>query len=434
MLKLCVRLTAFLGLLLFAGNAFAEGFALYEYSARGVALGGATVARKPDPSALAYNPSLIARLNGSHLQFGASAITPDGKMQYTDASGNSDSTRLKPRTWLIPHFYYTQQISDRVTVGVGEFSRFGLGFEYPHNWPGRFSIYKVNLQTVSVAPTVAVAATDKLSLGLGAEIMYVSLDMNKRSRVAVPPASPAPFGTLEVDSDIDDAKDYSYGFNVSGHYQFNEQWAAGLVYRSQMKVRAWGDVAYSNMGFTGLQSPVTQAAANQTYGALFHDGTAHAEVVMPDSVAGGISWTPFPELSIEAGAVWTNWSTFRALRIHVPKPVSISETTKQWDDSWRFNVGVEYQPLDWLTLRAGYVYDQSPMTERYEDYLIPSNGRDIYSVGLGFKWDACTLDLAYAYIAPKNRVYSARLEDGVLKGRTQDTRTDILSASLGYEF
>lgn len=427
MLKLCVRLTALFSVLLFSGNAFAEGFALYEYSARGVALGGAVVARKPDPSALAYNPSLIARLNGIHLQAGVSAITPDGKMT-TEVGGDSVTTGLKPRTWLVPHFYYTHQLSDRVTVGVGEFSRFGLGFEYPNEWPGRFNIYKVDLQTVSVTPTVAVAVTDKFSLGLGAELMYVTLDLNRRAS----PPLPYGAGTLEVDSDIDNADDYSYGFNVSGHYQFNDQWAAGLVYRSQMQVRAWGDIAYSNMGSTG--SPMAGVVGNQYYQAAFHDGNAHSEVVMPDSIAGGISWTPFPELSIEAGAVWTKWDTFHALRIHVPQPVRVSNTTKHWDDSWRFNLGVEYQPLDWLTLRAGYVYDQSPMTEAYEDYLIPSDDRDIYSLGVGFKWDACTLDLAYAYIAPRDRAYTARLDDGVLKSKTKDTRTDIFSVTFGYEF
>ena len=55
MVSFCSRLVCALALVLaFSGVARAEGFALYEYSARGIALGGAVVARgNPDASAVA---------------------------------------------------------------------------------------------------------------------------------------------------------------------------------------------------------------------------------------------------------------------------------------------------------------------------------------------------------------------------------------------
>lgn len=404
------------------GTALAEGFALYEWSARGIALGGSTVARKPDASAVAYNPALITKLPGIHIQGGFSAITPDGKMRTTNAAGQSETTTLKPATWAVPHFYYTQQICDRLFFGVGEFSRFGLGFEYPNNWPGRFNIYQVGLTSASVNPNLAFAVTDKLSLAAGVDVTYVSLDLKKRSALPLP--------GRELDSDIKDADDFGLGFNLAGHYQFNDQWAAGISYRSQVKIRAWGDLQYTDVN-GNIPPPV--------YNNLAKDGSAHAEVVLPDSIAGGISYTPIPELSLEVGATWTRWSSFRSLRIHIPVALrqtdpGISESKKMWDDSWRLNAGVEWQALDWLALRAGYVWDQSPMTERYEDYLIPTDGRNIYSLGVGFKYQDWTLDLAYAYIDAKGRSYNASSETHVLDSKAKSTRTDIISATLGYEF
>ena len=174
MRKFCIRLAVLACFLILTGNAHAEGFALYEYSARGVALGGSVMARKPDASAVAYNPALMTRLPGIHIMGGLSAITPDGKMRSTDAFGDTEVTSLKPSTWLIPHMYYTQRLNDRLTVGVGEFSRFGLGFEYPHNWPGRFNVYEVALTTASVNPSIAWAVTDKLSLAAGVEVVYAN--------------------------------------------------------------------------------------------------------------------------------------------------------------------------------------------------------------------------------------------------------------------
>ncbi len=418
--------------LLSCGTAFAEGFALYEYSARGVALGGATVARKPDPSVVATNPALITRLKGAQVQAGFSAITPSGKMETWDDAGDKDTTKLKKNTWLVPNAYYTQQINDNWYFGIGEFSRFGLGFEYPHNWPGRFNVYQVDLQSASINPNIAWAATDKLSLAVGLELVYVSLDLNKRFTGGL--------GSyyFEGDSDISDAHDVAPGFNVAGHYQFSDQWAAGLSYRSQVRVHARGNVEFSYVGdnaaTAGPGESIVRGLLKNGYAQNTNNGQADAVVILPDSVAGGVAWTPIPELSIEAGAIWTRWSTFRSLNIHLPSPMEDSKNRKNWKDTWRLNVGVEWQVLDWLALRAGYVYDQSPMTDKYADYLVPTDGRNIYSLGVGFKYNSWTLDLAYAYIDAKGRNYSQDDYTHVVKSKSVATSTNIVSVSLGYEF
>ncbi len=420
MMKLCTRLLAVVGFLATAGTASAEGFALYEYSARGVALGGATVARKPDPSAVAYNPALITRLKGANVQAGISAITPSGYMSSEDPANGGTDTHLKASTWMVPNFYYTQQINDKFTFGIGEFSRFGLGFEYPHNWPGKNNVYQVELTTASVNPNIAWAVTDKLSLAVGLEVMYLNLDLKKKS--------PLPLPNAQVDANIQNADSVGYGGNLAAHYQFNEQWGAGLVYRSQIKQRAEG---VNEMTVENVPSWIVNGSPLLSN--MDKDHNAHGTVVLPDSLAGAVSWSPMPELSFELGAIWTRWSTFKNLSIHTDD-VGVSRSKKYWDDAWRLNFGVEYDALDWLTLRAGFVYDQSPMTEAYEDYLIPTDGRYIYSAGLGFHWNAWTLDLAYAYIDAVGRKYSARPADGVLDSHAKSTRTDIFSLSVGYQF
>ncbi|SBV98530.1 Membrane protein involved in aromatic hydrocarbon degradation [uncultured delta proteobacterium] len=418
--------------LAFAATALAEGFALYEYSARGIALGGSLVARKPDASAIAYNPALLARLPGVNVMAGVSTITPIGKID-TYENGEKETTGLRKSTWAIPHLYYTHQINDKFTLGVGEFTRYGLGFEYPHNWPGRFNIYEVSLQSASIAPNLAWAATDKLSLAAGPEIVYVNLDLKKRANVPLrlPDGRTTPY-TMEVDSNIQDASDTSIGWNVSGHYQFNDQWAVGLLYRSQVRVHAKGEVEYTMIN---SNSPIP-GLAQGNFDAGFHDGKAHSTVILPDSYTGGIAFTPIPELSFEFAATYTRWSSFRDLNIHLPQPIGESRNHKHWKDVWRLGFGVEYSPLDWLTMRAGYVFDQSPMpTGNNQDYLVPTNDRNIWSLGLGFNWESWTLDLAYAFIDAKSRIYHANAETNVLRSRTHESSaTHIGSISLSYRF
>lgn len=411
----------------FVGMACAEGFALYEYSARGVALGGAVVARKPDASAVAYNPALLARLPGTQIMAGLSTVTPMGKMETWDSDGNKENTGLRASTWAIPHMYFTHQINDKLTFGIGEFTRFGLGFEYPHNWPGRFNIYEVSLKSASINPNIAWAVTDELSLAAGGEIVYVNLDMKKRVDLS---ALTGGLVGVEADSNIQDASDTGLGWDVAAHYQFNDQWAVGFLYRSQVRVHAKGNVEYTLMG-DGKDIPGVRNYFNNQ----FRDGKAHATVILPDSYTGGVSFTPIPELSFEVAATYTRWSSFRGLNIHLPQPIGVSNNPKHWKDVWRIGAGVEYSPLDWLTLRAGYTFDESPMAGQYQDYLVPTNDRNIWSVGLGFTWNSWQADITYAFIDAKGRVYHASDETKVLRSRAHDSNsTHIVSFSLSYAF
>lgn len=398
--------------------ASAEGFALYEYGARGVALGGASMARRPDPSAVAINPALMTRLPGRHAMAGITSITPGGKMEWKTADGRGGSSELKDATWFIPHAYYTHQINDDWFFGVGEFTRFGLGFEYPHDWPGNRNVYEVSLMTVSINPSLAWKATDSLSLAAGVEFLYGVLDLKKRSTVAGLPSY------LEFDTNLRSLEATAFGFNFAGHYQFSEQWAVGLQYRTPVKAKLEGDVEFSNVNMP-----------DAVYEQLpFRDGQASAEVTLPDSIAGGIAWTPVPEFSIEAGFVWTRWSHFDALNIKLPWGLPEAKNPKDWKNTWRLNVGVEWDVLEWLSLRAGYVYDQSPMTEQYEDYLVPTADRHIYSGGLGFRYEAWTVDVAYAYIDAIGRRYSANDRTHTLQSKARASDTHIISFSLGYSF
>lgn len=434
MLRIRVWLLALIFLVAGASNTLAEGFALYEYGARGVALGGAMMARTPDPSAVAFNPALITKLPGQQFMAGFTGIHPVGKMRWEEENGTGGTTELRPGLWAIPHFYYTHQINDDLYFGIGEFTRFGLGFEYPHDWPGRFNIYEVSLVSGSLNPNLAWKVTDKLSIAAGVELVYVDLDLKKRSKFDVP----NPFGptSMEVDTSITEATAWGVGGNIALHYDITDQWAIGLQYRSHVRVHAFGDTEFSYLGLSGAAAGVgpVEAGAHNTYQNTFKDGTAHSVVVLPESISGGIAFTPNEDFSIEVGAVWTRWSRFRGLNIHMPNGLPTAKNPKDWENVWRFNVGVEYKALDWLTLRAGYVWDQSPMTSKFEDYLVPTDDRNIYSLGVGFHGENWNLDLAYAFIDPGKRNYNRNDITKTVTSRSKSTRTELFSVSLSYSF
>ena len=412
-------------LLLISSNAFAEGFAMQEWSARGLALAGGLVARADDASAVAYNPAGITQLPGTRFMAGASLIAPYGQV---DAAGHSHAVR--PAYWFPPHLYATQQINDDWWLGLGVFSRFGLGVQYPSTWEGRFAIYNVGLQTVSVNPVLAYKVFDWLSLAAGVELMRLDIYLEKK--VEPTPLTPENNMNLQGES-------WGVGGNAAAHLRFSEQWSAGLTYRSQMTHDVRGKVKFDRQYQPSkYPSPPYPAGTGAKLGQM-RDSDANATVQLPDSAALAVMWKPLSNLSFEVGTIWTRWSTYNALNVYSDAGVrSIKQTSFQ--DGWNFNAGVEYKPLDWLALRLGGWHETPVVNEKYADYLLPTNGRDGLMAGVGFKWEGWTLDLAYAHLwiypLDYNKASSGSPQNvyGVQPGNSKNTHTDIFSVSLGYSF
>ena len=157
----------------------ASGFALYEASARGDALAGALVARADDPSALFFNPAGITQLPGLQIMAGATFIMPSTDVTTTSRTG-AVTTSTVDNTWIPAHLYATYQATDKVWLGLGIFSPFGLGTEFPEDWPGKYNSYKAVIQTIVVNPNIAFKVNDKFSFALGLDLMWFDLDLKRK--------------------------------------------------------------------------------------------------------------------------------------------------------------------------------------------------------------------------------------------------------------
>ena len=99
------RNAAMAAFLLFAvGHASAAGFALYETSTRGVAMGGATMGQYNDASAVYANPALITDSDRPALLLGTSLINPGMDIELQTPAGSS--TYTPEDKWFPPPFAY----------------------------------------------------------------------------------------------------------------------------------------------------------------------------------------------------------------------------------------------------------------------------------------------------------------------------------------
>jgi len=409
---------AVLSVFLAANMAFGAGFALYEGSARGNALGGTLVGRADDPSALFFNPAGITQLPGTQVMGGATIIYPKADVVITDSTGKT-STETESNTFFPPHLYSTYQYTDSVWFGLGVFSRFGLGTEYDENWPGRYNIYNAEVKTISINPNVALKVNDKLSLAAGASAMWLDLDLEKK----------IPTDAGDVDQELT-GDDWGYGFNVAAHYKACDWMSLGISYVSEVDQDVDGDVEFAKP--PGLPAEI------------FNDTGASGELTLPDMLFLGVTFYPSDRWSLEVDAIWNGWSSYDELCIvcddiiavdpDTGLPIQGSTTEKDWDDVWRFQIGLEYKATDWLDLRLGYVFDESPIPDRTADYLIPTADRQLYSIGCGMHWDAWVVDLSYTYLESDTRTVAARLDEGIFPSEFEDGYTHLVGVSVSYTF
>ena len=403
-----------------------EGFALNEWSARGVSLAGGMVGRADDVSAIAYNAAGITQLPGTHFMGGFALISPSGSIT-TESGGRETNTFTKPALWNAPHAYASHQLSDNAWIGLGVFSRFGLGNSFAGDWVGRRNVYDIGIQTLSFVPTLALKLNDTVSVSVGVEAMNAHMYMGNKV--------PTRNGSQVFENDMQlEGYGWGYGAHFGLHMRLNDQWSVGLSYKSQMTLNINGDVEFAYQGNNAYTSPPFNQHLPQA-----RNCGANTVLQLPDSAALGIAYKPLDNLSFELGTVWTRWSTYNALNIYMDNGYN-SINNKEWRDGWNFNASVEYKPLDWWTLRAGFSYETPVVNERHADFMVPTNGRQTLSVGTGFNWNNWNLDLAYAHLWINSLDYGntdasgINARNGISSGHSKDVSANIYMLSLSYSF
>ena len=430
-------------------TASAEGFAVSTLSARGGAFGGGPasgmVARADDASAVAYNPAGLTQVPGTQIMGGLAAVALNLDLE-TDNHWCSNSHQV----WPIPHAYVSHQLNDKVWLGLGMFTRWGLGHSYPDGWAssdfrgsltGGSAIKSITMLTSTINPTIAYKLNDVWSIAAGVSYTWGYLSLNNQ---LYGPGVGDHFGDVRIHSE----NGHSFGYNLALHAKFNEQWSAGLTYRSheRMKFNGKARVRGEN-SMAGISADMFAAAGG------LYNSRGKATIIMPDVITLGVAYKPTERLSFEADAAYTVWSRWRNLQVNLfdsnpnsvlPSQHPLHSTTqgihqqKNWRDTWAFSFSTEYWALDWLALRAGVLYETSPLNgEAYHDYFIPTNGRLQFATGFGLKYENWTLDFAYIYMLEREVELSASASHGnadTVNGKFGNGYDHTFALTLGYKF
>lgn len=431
---LCV---IFLAAVTLGSYSFGAGFALYEGSARGNALGGLT-GQADDAAAVFYNPAGITQLSGTHVMGGVTLIYPFADLETRNIfdPSNASQASYEDNIFTPPHVYYTRQLNDKWWFGFGFYTRFGLGSEFDDDWNGRYSSTNADIATLNVNPNIAYKVNDNVSLALGLNATWIHVVLEQAIdglRFMGRPYNDPRTNTFDAKQSIE-GDNWGFGWNVAAHFKFNEKWSLGVTYNSKIEQHITGGTAKYNRP-TG--------AVPDTW---FIDTGVDADPIdLPDSAYLGISYKHSEKLGIGGGIVYTGWSSLERLTFNYDQPIvvvpsfnlALDTVSRElaWEDVYRYNIGFEHQLKPNFKFMWGLIYDESPVPDSTISYLLPANDRTLYNLGFGTQLGKWYLEGSYSYLTIKDRtIVQRQLEEGVLDSEVSSAGAHLLGFSLSRKF
>lgn len=390
----------------------AEGFAINEWSAEGVAMGGARMFAEGDAANVAYNPASITKVDGEAFKVSATYLSPHGDYDLYDGNDVIESGHNRVHFGFAPGTYYVKKLNDKDWFGIGAFSRFAMVSEFERNSHVSTNAFVSRLDGVSVTPTFAHKFDDKWSAAIGAEVNYVRLTMEKNM---------AYMKGMGVGPTHTKGESYALGWNAAANYAFDDKNEIGVVYRSRIKHSMEAD-------FKGYSIP--------NIGNV--NGDAYGEVTLPESWHIGYSHKFNDKTRVELNAVRTGWDTYKNLDIMISDTGKIDglvNNPKNWEDGWRYAIGVEHKLSDKYTLMAGFAYDESSIPYDGGDFMVPTGNRKTYSIGARYNDKDQMVALALGWMDVGDLRFAFRDSGGVNgHAHTHDSFTKIIGISYQRNF
>ena len=393
----------------------AEGFAINEWSAEGVAMGGARMFAEDDAANVAYNPASITKVKGEAMKSSFTYLSPHGSYKlYNDAGTEIEAGKNVVHAGWAVGSYYVKQINDKEWFGIGAFPRFAMVSEFERGSKASSNAFFSKLNGVSVTPTYAHKFDKKWSAAVGAEINYVGLELQKNSY--------HPIYQINMGATQTEGESYALGWNAAVNYNFDDKNEIGVVYRSR--------ITHS------LEADFKMYPA--TGGKITAD--AYGVVTLPDSWDIGYNHKFDKKTRVELKATHTNWSTYDALNISLSNP-SVSgvlpsnvESPKNWSNGWRYAIGVEHNLSDKYAVMAGFAYDESSIPFDGGDFLVPTGNRRTYSLGARYNDKKQTVAVALGWMDVGSLDFKGHTSDAYARAHAYDSFTKIASISYQRKF
>ncbi len=397
----------------FASPSAAEGFKNPPEGAAALGRVGGKIAIVDDAAAVTHNPANMVEVSGSQVQ--AALTVVNAKTEFKPAMGGSAETE---EPWkFLPNLYAVQSSEGGdFAYGVGVTTPYGQSTEWDKDGLLRYAApYYAELRMVDVNPSVAFRLGDRISVGLGVDLYWSDLDLKQVYPWSSVVGNPmAPDGEARFTGD-----GQTWGQNVAVTWQVTERQRVAATYHTPFHIDYKGDFKIDN-----IPGPIASPSSD-------FDTT----IQFPTVAGFGYGIQVNEQLKIAVDAEWVEFSRYESMTLDIaennpllPAPVIAQE----WKDVWTYGIGADWQFAEAMTLRAGYMYIESPIPDETLSPTLPDANRNVFSVGLGYKAGGHSLDVAYAYSLFDDRDINNNRNPAY--NGDYDLTSHLLGVSYGYKF
>jgi long-chain fatty acid transport protein len=394
-------LLPFLVLTLASPDLLALGIRLADQDALATARGNAFVATADNPSALYYNPAGITQREGHNLSLGLYSVYLNSK--FSGPNGTEFDT--KDELQAIPRLYYTFRHQHHpLAYGLGFYSPYGLGIEWPEASTFRTLAKEARLTYLTLHPVVAWEIVPSLSVAAGPTLNYAQTTLKRGIALA-------------GDEFVFKGDDTDVGWTVGLLWQPHPQHAFGASYRSA-----------TTMKFDGHSS------VNTVFGLDRHD--ADAQIRFPQNVVLGWSFRPTADWNVEFNADWTDWDWLNTVILNQApfvvygQPLGSLGLPFDWRSSWFYEWGVTRYLKNGYAISGGYIFSENSVPDATFNPMVPDSDRHIFSLGVSGTCKRLTWDAAYQLAYGPPRTVRGSLPSPT--GETADGRYEFISHALTF--
>jgi long-chain fatty acid transport protein len=390
------------------GVAHAAGLALSGVGPINRAMGGAATAAPIDAGgALHWNPASISGLPTSEVLFGMELILPTEEISSSIPNVVSDTTRGEPGVAPVPSIAWVHKHEgSRLTYGLGMYGIAGYRVNYPSD-PGNPILANrtlfADVQLLQIAPTVAYALTDKLSIGFAPTLTL--------AQVMVDPMSFA------------DPANGVYPSGQSTRYAWGGGAQLGIYYITD---NCW------HLGFS-IKSP--QWMEDFRYNTVDANGDSQVvkvDIDYPLILSLGLAYTGWENLLVALDVRYFDYANTNGFRKGGFNQNGALQGL-DWPNLFSMHLGTQYRMSERMYLRAGYAFNESPISSGNMaiNIVSPLMIQHIVSIGMSYQLTSNVIFSA-TYLHGFENSITGDLLGPVPPGSTVGSKISADALSVGF--
>lgn len=386
---------------------WADGFRNPPDTATALGKAGNDMVWGDDASTLFYNPANLVDVPTRQVQL--SGMVGYSHADYHGQLGQSETDR----PWsLLPAFCLAWPLQNTdLALGLGVHVPYGRQTLWDSNGTLQYAapIYS-KMSVTDLSPALAWRVSDSLSVGAGLDLYYGNLQFRQKLPI---------FYGSRVTADTDG---YAAGGNVGITWRMTQNQRLALTCRSPFDLKFSGE-----METTDVPAPAV------------HSSDVDTTFAFPTIIALGYGLCLTDTLRFETKVEWLQFSRYKNMEIHAGDNrallgmMGMSSTPQKWEDTWTFGIGPEWQfAPDW-TLRAGYLYLQSPIPDETFAPTALDVDQSVVSAGLGYQKGQHAVDIAYAVGLFETRRVGSN-QNPIYQNATYEFDGHLIAMTYSYNF